>query len=77
MTGAPQPLTDALNNLQADADDAAAKTAALSQAQANLAAAQAAAANAQHDLAAARAKEAADLAALKGQLDSTYGAPPA
>ncbi len=52
------------------------KAGALSDAQQQLAAAQAAAANAQHDLAAARATEAADLAALVGQLQTTYGAAP-
>lgn len=72
---APQPLLDALNGLQSDQDDVAAKTSAAANTQAALAAAQTAAANAQHDLTAAQAKLTADLAAFEGQLNTTYGPP--
>lgn len=58
MTGAPQPLLDALNNLQADADGVTSAQSAT---------------NAQHALTAAQATLAADLAAFEGQLQTTYG----
>lgn len=73
MSTAPQPLQDALNGLQADQDDVAAKAAAKAGTAAALLAAQTADVNAAHDLTAAQAKQAADLAAFEGQLQSTYG----
>ncbi len=72
---APQPLLDALNGLQADQDDVAAKKAAKAATAAALVSAQTADVNADHDLTASQAKLTADLAAFEGQLNSTYGTP--
>jgi hypothetical protein len=69
----PQNVLDALNVVQADADDVVAKASAKDATATALTSAQTADTNAGHDLAASQAKKATDLAALQSLLQTTYG----
>ena len=73
MSAIPQPVADALNALQADADAVTAAAAAKSATAAQLATDQAADAAAGTALTAAQAHEATDLSAFLALVQSTYG----